>query len=78
MTTLNINGREVKTNWREGRYDYPFCDGNGRPGWRIELKEPGETLREMVERLGQRYSRVSLYTVTTRVRGYYEHIAFCK
>lgn len=78
MTTMIVDGREVKTNYREGRYLYPFCNGDTREGWTMEIAEFNETPREIVERLGKRYSRVSIYMVTTRVRGIYEYLAYCK
>ena len=77
MTTMIINGREVKTNYAPYK-SYSFCDGNDRKGWTMRTAKFGETPEEMVHRLGEYYSRVSIYMVTTRVKGYYEYIAYCK
>lgn len=79
MTTLSINGREVKTNWYKGRCSYPLSNGEDRNGWRIRVKTDfRESDEEFVERLGEFYSRVSLYESTTNVPGYHEVFAYVK
>lgn len=72
--------KEIKTNYRAGRYGYPLCNGEERKGWMMKLKEScRETDKEFYERLASRgYSRISLYEVTTRIKGLHETIAYVK
>lgn len=48
-------------------------------GWRLRLAESAtETAEQMTERLSKRYSKVKVYWVATRIRGYHDYIAFVK
>ena len=89
MRKMVVNGREITTNYKE-HFDYPMHDGNTgfatmcyepeqwvlREGCQYKSKE-GED--EMFQRLVNKgYKRITFYRSTTRIRGYYETIAFCK
>lgn len=89
MRKMIIDGREIKTNYNE-HFDYPMHNGNSgfstmcyesmqwvlRDGNKYKSRE---SIDEMFERLvNSGYSRITFYRVTTRVRGLYDIIAFCK
>lgn len=59
--------------------NYSICDGNYKKTMTMHLKRDcHETDREMFDRLKHSYKRITFYYVTTRIRGYYEVIAYCK
>lgn len=72
--------KEVKTNYKPGRYEYPMCNGENRNGWIMKLQEsPRENVREMYERLVELgYTHISFYEVSTRVKGVHNIIAYVK
>lgn len=71
--------KEIKTNYRVGRYGYPLCNGENREGWLMRLAEFRETPKEFYERLVKLgYTRISLYEVSTRIKGVHDLIAYCK
>ena len=72
--------KEIKTNYRKERYEYPICNGEDRKGWTIKLKDScRESDHEFFERLvEQGYKRISFYETTTCVKGLHELIAYVK
>lgn len=78
MKTIERNGRQIKTNLGKG--DYPFCDGNDKATMTMHLRRDyRESDTEMFERLARYgYTRITFYRTTTRVRGIYSLLAFCK
>lgn len=71
--------KEIKTNYRVGRYEYPISNGNNREGWIMKLAEFRETPKEFYERLVKLgYAKISLYEVSTRIKGVHNLIAYCK
>lgn len=80
MHIETVNGIEVRTNYRESFNGYSFSDGNGKKTMSMHLtKDCRESDTEMLERLvASGYRTITFYYTTTRVRGYYDLIAFCK
>lgn len=81
-----VNGREITTNYGG---NYSFYNGEDKKTMYYEnmqwVLEDGckykslEGEKKMFQRLvNEGYSRITFYYVTTRIRGYYETIAFCK
>lgn len=72
--------KEIKTNYREGRCSYPLCNGENKEGWIMKLKESHrETNEEFFERLASSgYTKISLYEVSTRIKGLHDTIAYVK
>lgn len=72
--------KEIKTNYREGRYTYPISNGENREGWTMKLQNScSESPKEMYERLIEAgYTKISFYEVTTRIKGLHNIIAYCK
>ena len=76
MITTEINGVEVRTNLGA---KYPFSDGNDKKTMVMQLSEWGESDEQMLHRLVKKgYRTVTFYYVTTRIRGYYKLIAYCR
>ena len=75
-----VDGKEVRTNYRESWNGYPFSDGNSKKTMSMHIASGcRETDTEMLTRLvGYGYTTVTFYYTTTRVRGIYDLIAFCK
>lgn len=71
---------DVKTNYKPGRYHYPLCRGNERPGWEIKLpKDFRETPDEMFKSfVNQGYKRIAFYETPTAVKGYHNLMAYVK
>ena len=78
MKKLNINGREVLTNY-ERFADYPI-DHRSYAHKNATLclrKNHCESDEEMLERLVERgFTRITFYETTTRVKGYHDLIAY--
>ena len=76
MKTIEINGVEVRTNLG-GKY--PFSDGSSKKTMVMELPNWGESDERMLHRLVKAgYKTVTFYYMATRVKGYYDLIAFCR
>lgn len=76
MKTIEINGVEVRTNFG-GKY--PFSDGNDKKTMVMQLSNWGESDEQMLHRLVKKgYRTVTFYYTTTRVKGCYNLIAFCR
>ena len=75
MKTIEVNGKSIKTNYKE---EYRFSNGESKKTMKMELSYFGETDEEMLNRLADRYSKITFYYVSTRVRGIRELIAYCK
>lgn len=89
MRKIMVNGREINTNYKE-HFDYPMHNGNS--GFATMYYEPmqwilregckyksQESIDEMFQRLvNSGYTKITFYRATTRVRGLYHIIAFCK
>lgn len=86
MKTININGREIKTNYGG---NYPLYNGNSgntmvcedmqwvlEDGCKYKSLEGEEKMFQRLVDCG--YSRITFYRVTTRIRGMYHIIALCK
>lgn len=80
MKKMTVKGVEVNTNYRQSWNGYPFSNGNSKKTMSMHLaKNCRETDTEMLERLVDKgYTTVTFYYTTTRVKGYYNLIAFCK
>ena len=81
MKTITINGKEVRTNYRQSSLGYPVLSrANSRKSMSLHItKSCRETDEQMLERLAARgYSTITFYYTTTRVKGYYDLIAYCK
>ena len=72
--------KEIKTNYRKGRFSYPMCNGEDRNGWTMKLKRDcKESIGEFYQRLVDLgYTNIKFYEVATRVRGYHDTIAYVK
>lgn len=71
--------KKIITNYREGRTEYPLCNGEGRPGRYMVLKNLRESNKEFYERLvNSGYTKIGFYEVSTRVRGLHNLIAYVK
>lgn len=72
--------KEIKTNYRKGRYSFPMCNGEDRKGWTMKIKEScRESNEEFFQRLVERgYTHISFYEVSTRIRGLHDTIAYVK
>lgn len=71
--------KEIKTNYKPGRYEYPLCNGENKEGWMMKHQEFRESAKEFYERLASKgYKRISLYEVSTRVKGIHNLIAYVK
>lgn len=72
--------KEIKTNYREDRYEYLLCNGDSKEGWVMMLQtSPRESVKEMYERLAaQGWTRISFYETSTRVKGIHNIIAYVK
>lgn len=88
MKKMVVNGREIKTNYKE-HYEYPMHNGYGGTTMHYEtlrwIKRDGqqyksqESIDEMFQRLvNEGYTRITFYRMSTAIRGYNEIVAFCK
>lgn len=80
MKTMVINGREIKTNFRQSFNGYPISDGNNKKTMSMHIQRScREGDDEMLERLAAYgYKTITFYYTTTRVKGIYNLIAYCK
>lgn len=75
MKTININGREIKTNM--GGH-YSVRDGNDTKNGVVMIGRWGETEEDMLKRFAEYgYKRVTFCYSATRVKGYYDLYALC-
>ena len=79
MRKIIVNEKEVITNYGENGM-YTVVVGNDLPNYTMELKKDiRETDEEFLERLVEKgYTRIRFALTTTRVRGYYNSIAYCR
>ena len=81
MTKVTVNGKEIKTNYKQSVHGYPILSrANNRKTMALHLpKSCRETDEQMLKRLVEAgYSTITFYYTTTRVKGYYDLIAYCK
>ena len=88
MHKITVNGREIKTNYNE-HSNYPMSNGEDKVTMVMELAQwilrdgckykSLESDDDMFQRLVARgYKTITFYRTTTRVRGLYDIIAYCK
>ena len=88
MRKMMVNGKEIRTNYKEHN-EYPMHNGYGGTTMYYEklqwVKRDGEQYKsqecidEMFNRLVEKgYSRITFYRMSTSIRGYNEVVAFCK
>lgn len=75
MKEMIINGKTIKTNYRDSGYSI----GNGIHNGSIICSDFRESNKEFLERLVNKgYTRIVFYEETTRVRGFHKIYAVCR
>lgn len=79
MKKMIIDGREIKTNYRQSVNGYPFSDGRAKKTMIAVYAFNQENDTELLHKLVARgYTTITFYWCTTRVKGYYNIMAYCK